>query len=198
MGASLKAKERLLRAAVKVFSEKGFSGASTREIAKRARVNPVTLFRTFASKEQLHAAAADYLIGSLQIRNQIDALAQRAYPAPQFIAGVIKILVDIMLTTPEVQRMVMYSALERSEVAFTAVWNRLLPIFEHIKIHVSRYIATKELRDVDPLLATRLIVAAAVYHCEMYELYGGKKIAGFDQADLSNPYADMLFNGLRP
>ena len=39
------AKERLLRAAVEVFSEKGFSGASTREIASRARVNPVTLFR---------------------------------------------------------------------------------------------------------------------------------------------------------
>ena len=78
------AKEKLLRAAVQVFSEKGFSGTSTREIASRARVNPVTLFRVFSSKEKLHAAAVDYLITSLAIRKQIDALARRKYPAPKF------------------------------------------------------------------------------------------------------------------
>ena len=56
------------------FPEKGFSGASTREIARRALVTPVTFFRTFNSKEELHAEAVDYLIGSLQIRKQIAAM----------------------------------------------------------------------------------------------------------------------------
>ena len=194
----MKAKEKLLRAAVKVFSEKGFSGASTREIAKRAGVNPVTLFRTFASKEQLYAAAADYLIGGLRIREQIDDLAQRGYPAPRFIAEIIKILVDVMLTTPEVQRIVMYSALEKSEVAFAGVWNRILPIVERIKAHVSEYMDRGELRRIDPLVTTRLIIAAAVYHSELYELYGARKLPGFSQADLSSSYADILYHGLKP
>jgi AcrR family transcriptional regulator len=198
MPASLKAKERLLRAAIKVFSDKGFTGASTREIAKRARVNPVTLFRTFATKEQLHAAAVDYLISGLQIRNQVDAIAQHAYPAPQFIAAVIKVVVDVMLTSPESLRIVLYSALEKSEVGFTTVLDRLLPILEHVKTHVSRYMDKGELRKGDPLVATRLIFAAAIYHSELYELYGGKKISGFDQADLSARYAELLFEGLKP
>lgn len=192
------AKERLLRAAVEVFSEKGFSGASTREIARRARVNPVTLFRTFKSKEQLHSAAVDYVIERLAMRKQIDALARRNYPAPKFIAGVIKIVVVALLSAPEVQRLILFSALERSDVAFTAVWNRLLPIVERVGVHISGYVAKGELRKNDPLITARLILAAALFHCEMYELYGGKRIPEFSQEDLSAAYADILYCGLRP
>ena len=191
------AKERLLGAAVQVFSEKGFSGASTREIARRARVNPVTLFRTFNSKEQLYAAAVDSLIAGLAIRKQIDALARRNYRAPKFIAGVIKTLVDALLGTPEVQRLLLFSALERSDVAFTAVWNRLMPILERAKVHISEYVAKGELRKNDPLITARLILAAALFHCQMYELYEGKRIPEFSQEDLSAAYADILYCGLR-
>lgn len=103
-----------------------------------------------------------------------------------------------MLTATEVQRVVMYSALERSEVAFAGVWNRLLPIIERFKDHVSEYMDRGELRKIDPLVATRLIIAAAVYHSELYELYGAKKLPGFSQADLSVAYADILYHGLKP
>lgn len=192
------ARERLLRAAIEVFSEKGYSGASTREIARRARVNPVTLFRTFNSKERLHAAAVDHLISGLRVRKQIDRLAQRGGPAPKFIAAIIKTLVDANFSTPEFQRIIMNAALERSEVAFTAVWERLLPIVQRLQAHLSEYIANGELRKVDPLVAARLILAAAVYHYELYELLGGKKVAEFSRADLSNVYADILYAGLKP
>src|ERR1700750_843031 len=46
-------RERLLDAAVQTFSGDGIQGATTREIAWRAGVNEVTLFRHFKSKEQL-------------------------------------------------------------------------------------------------------------------------------------------------
>lgn len=45
--------QRIIEAAVKVFSEKGFSGTSTREIAATAGVNEVTLFRKFGSKKNI-------------------------------------------------------------------------------------------------------------------------------------------------
>src|SRR5689334_22038249 len=47
---------RLIEAATEVFSTAGLSGATTREIARVAGVNEVTLFRHFHSKEQLLAA----------------------------------------------------------------------------------------------------------------------------------------------
>jgi AcrR family transcriptional regulator len=46
-------RERLLDAAAHTFSRDGLRGATTREIARKAGVNEVTLFRHFKSKEQL-------------------------------------------------------------------------------------------------------------------------------------------------
>jgi AcrR family transcriptional regulator len=45
--------QRILEAALKVFSRDGISGATTREIARVAKVNEVTLFRYFKNKNEL-------------------------------------------------------------------------------------------------------------------------------------------------
>jgi TetR/AcrR family transcriptional regulator len=45
--------QRILDAALKVFSSEGYSGATTRKIAIEANINEVTLFRKFQSKENL-------------------------------------------------------------------------------------------------------------------------------------------------
>ncbi|MCC5623176.1 TetR/AcrR family transcriptional regulator, partial [Nostoc sp. CHAB 5715] len=47
---------RLIEAATQVFATAGLTGATTREIARVAAVNEVTLFRHFQTKEQLLAA----------------------------------------------------------------------------------------------------------------------------------------------
>jgi len=49
--------ERLLSAAVEVLAERGYRGATTREIAEAAGVNEVTLFRLFSTKDNLLAEA---------------------------------------------------------------------------------------------------------------------------------------------
>lgn len=46
-------KELLLHATLKLISEKGYLGATTREIASEAGVTELTLFRHFGSKEKL-------------------------------------------------------------------------------------------------------------------------------------------------
>jgi len=46
-------KEKLLQATLKLISEKGYLGATTREIAQEAGVTELTLFRHFGAKEKL-------------------------------------------------------------------------------------------------------------------------------------------------
>lgn len=58
---TVKTRARLLKAAIQVFSTEGFVGATTREIARVAGVNEVTLFRYFPSKEQLLGAVAQHI-----------------------------------------------------------------------------------------------------------------------------------------
>jgi AcrR family transcriptional regulator len=48
-----KTEDRILDAAKRVFGRDGISGGTTREIARLAKVNEVTLFRYFRSKDEL-------------------------------------------------------------------------------------------------------------------------------------------------
>ncbi|MBV8887203.1 MAG: TetR/AcrR family transcriptional regulator [Chroococcidiopsidaceae cyanobacterium CP_BM_RX_35] len=71
---------RLLKAATEVFATEGVTGAKTREIARVAGVNEVTLFRHFQNKEQLLAAVIQQ-VAALQaeaLSNQ-DAWTQNLY-----------------------------------------------------------------------------------------------------------------------
>src|SRR6202041_2617177 len=45
--------QRILDAALRIFGRDGVSGATTREIARAAKVNEVTLFRYFKNKNEL-------------------------------------------------------------------------------------------------------------------------------------------------
>lgn len=49
----IKGQERILRAAIEVIAERGFKGASTSEIARRAEVAEGTIFRHFKTKQLL-------------------------------------------------------------------------------------------------------------------------------------------------
>ncbi len=66
-------RERILAAALDLFSERSFEGATTREIAARAGVTQPLLHYHFRSKDALWRAAVDTLFDTLS-----DALSTRA------------------------------------------------------------------------------------------------------------------------
>ncbi len=52
-------KEELLKAATYIFAQKGYRGASTRAIARRAQVNEGSIYRLFGSKRRLYWAVLE-------------------------------------------------------------------------------------------------------------------------------------------
>lgn len=70
--------ERILAAAIQLFSEKGFRGASTREIARCADLSEVTLFRHFATKEQLLEAVINHY-SVLEVQDLIPSIVDLPY-----------------------------------------------------------------------------------------------------------------------
>jgi len=61
-------RERIVEAALEAFAEKGFHGASTREIAERAGTNQGLITYHFRSKDELWRAAAARIFGRLDER----------------------------------------------------------------------------------------------------------------------------------
>lgn len=62
---SIITQQKLLDAAIEAFSENGFKGTSTRDIAERAGVHHPLITYHFKNKDQLWRAAADHLFGGL-------------------------------------------------------------------------------------------------------------------------------------
>ena len=77
-------RRRLLDAATRVFARSGLEGGTTREIAREADVNEVTLFRHFQSKEKLLSAVLQQTFGEppevLQNRDESAATAAPKRP----------------------------------------------------------------------------------------------------------------------
>lgn len=61
-------RERIITAAIKLFGERGFDGASTRDIATAAGVNAPALQYYFENKEGLYQACAEYITSDLKAR----------------------------------------------------------------------------------------------------------------------------------
>jgi AcrR family transcriptional regulator len=68
------ARERIRKAAVGLFTEKGYAACSTREICERAGVTKPVLYYHFHSKEQLHreliGGACQAMLGELAVAAQ--------------------------------------------------------------------------------------------------------------------------------
>ena len=59
-------KNRLLKVALELFANKGIDGASTREIAQRAKVNISAITYYFGGKEELYAAVLEHIKTTLK------------------------------------------------------------------------------------------------------------------------------------
>src|SRR5690349_10469361 len=67
--ARLKApQDRILETAAELFARYGYSGTSTKEIAARAKVNEVTIYRNFRQKRALYCAALESELAKVQLR----------------------------------------------------------------------------------------------------------------------------------
>ena len=59
------ADEDIFRATMRLFVERGYMGATTRQIAEEVEISEVTLFRKFGNKADLVAAALAYEVGGI-------------------------------------------------------------------------------------------------------------------------------------
>jgi len=109
-------KQEILRAAEKLFSEKGFKGATTKQLAARAGVHEAILFRHFKNKRELYRATVDLKVA----RNRDSALDQMEQSAKRrddrgFFESLALGLLTRFEEDPSIARLILYSALEGHE-----------------------------------------------------------------------------------
>jgi AcrR family transcriptional regulator len=147
---------RLLEAGRKLFSEKGFDGASVRAITQHASANLAAITYHFGSKQRLYTAVLEQLFGSLAER------VEAATTLPQ----VVQAFFSFFSEYPEAPRLMirhLASAGGPPEAAlphFRRVLQRAIGLVREGQ-------ARGELRAVEPLLAVFTLVSQTVWFAVM-------------------------------
>jgi AcrR family transcriptional regulator len=123
-------RERIVEAAAEAFSERGFRGASTREIATRADTNQGLITYHFRSKDELWRAAADRIFGKLRTQLGARFASLTGLPARDRAREAIREYVRFVAAHPELFRFMVEEGKTDSERMEWLVDHHLRPLFE--------------------------------------------------------------------
>src|SRR5262245_49073534 len=178
-------KQDILWAAEKVFSEKGFKGATTRELAARAGVHEAVLFRHFKNKRELYRATIDLKVG----RNRNSALEQMDHAAKRrddyaFFESLAIGMLTRFEEDPSIPRLILYAALDGHEPPKITA-ERQLRVEKPTLDYVSMRIREGAFRKMDPQHAVfafgamlfGYIVRQQIIGMASYRKHARKKIA---------------------
>lgn len=190
-------RELIVRAALTLFSQKGFRGTTTREIARQAGVSEATIFKHFATKEILYSAIID---AKAQAEEVLVAAAEAAGARDDagVLTAVARTIVGRVEKDPAFMRLLLYSALEGhalSEMFFTTQVRRT-------HLFLAEYLASRvregALRPVDPLLAARGFIGTVIHYLLIHELFGVPRPSHAGSAEVIALYVEIFLRGLRP
>ncbi len=127
---SIKTKEKLLDAAIEAFSENGFKGTSTRDIAERAGVHHPLITYHFKNKEELWRAAADRIFSRFNAAMG-HALEEVANECPRTrMEMMIRTYVQYAASQPALHKVMVQEASHASSRLDWLISTYLRPLFE--------------------------------------------------------------------
>ncbi len=127
---SIKTKQKLLDAAIEAFSENGFKGTSTRDIAQRAGVHHPLITYHFKNKEELWRAAAERIFSKFNA-SMGQALQEVINECPRTrMAMMIRTYVRYAASQPALHKVMVQEASHPSRRLDWLINTYLRPLFE--------------------------------------------------------------------
>jgi len=153
-------RERILAAALDLFSERSFEGASTRLIAERAGVQQPLLAYHFGSKEELWRAAVGQLFDDLaqSLGGRIFGLRGVEHTAVAKL--VVADFVRFSAANPQLHRIIMQECKVDGERLRWLVEQHIRPLFEGTVAMLEPLVAAGKVRDVPAVHLYYLITGA--------------------------------------
>jgi len=185
--------DKILNAAMKVFSKNGYNGSTTIKIAREASVNEITIFRKFKSKENLLKAVVEKnLTETLENLDTILCLEKSTD-----IEKCIKTLgISFKQFLDERMDFILIVANEgrkRPELKHTFTLFRSKMI-EHLKEYFKTQIAHENIRKIDPEVLAFTLFSFIFYKSISEKMFDDDLL--LDDTDAFGKYTDILMRGI--
>ena len=199
MGGRLKGEERrrvIIEAALTLFSQKGFRGTTTKEIAQAAGCSEATLFKHFATKDALYSAILETKVRIEEVLTQAMHMATRKDDAGVFRAVGLRALSRVEQDSP-LMRLLLFSALEGHALAPIFFESQVRRLHEFLSSYIETRIADGVFRPVNPLVAARGFMGMIVHYLLLHEIYGVKRPASFSPKQVVETFVTLFCDGIR-
>jgi AcrR family transcriptional regulator len=189
-------RHQIVLVAAELFSQKGFNGTTTKEIAECAGVSQAIIFRHFPSKEALYFA-----IIKLKVRQSADRIqAELAETAGRkddsaFFSAVAFGLLEMYRRDPSLIRLLLFSTLEGhalSDIFFQTT-------FRHVRDYVRKYIKQRiedgAFHNVDPIASARAFTGMVAHHAQICALWHNDDVKISNQ-EIAKCFVDVFLSGV--
>jgi AcrR family transcriptional regulator len=190
---------QILAIAVSLFSNRGFRGTTTKEIAQAAGVSEAMVFRHFATKEELYAAILDHKACS----------GGRFEPAVMAADGIARkddraVFESLALGAlnhhekdPEFQRLLLHSALEKHELAQMFFEEFVRRVYEFLGAYIRERQQEGALIEMDPAIVIRAFIGMVMHHSLNNNLWDPKRrLLNISNESAAKHFTDILLNGI--
>jgi len=192
-------KLQILQVAVSLFSQRGFGGTTTREIAQAAGVSEAMVFRHFATKQELYSAILDHKACSGDSMNPeqmvAEALKQKDDRAvfEQLALGAL----DHHECDPEFQRLLLHSALEGHELAEMFFEKFIRRVYELLGGYIAERQRDGAMVNIDPAIAVRSFIGMIIHHSLNNNLWDpNRRLLKISNKEAAKHFTNILLNGI--
>ncbi len=187
----------LIRAAVELFSERGFGGVTTKQIADAAGVNEALLFRDFGTKQGLYTAILDSKTEDSRApewRAKLQSLAERKDDEGlfRFLFGEI---LESYRNDPQYQRLLLFAALERHEISRLFNETRGMPMFTFLVRYVEQRQQEGAFAAGDPRAIVFSMFGLPVYYAMVRRLFDNE-LLGLSDEEAVDMFTPLVLDGL--
>ncbi|HYO90028.1 MAG TPA: TetR/AcrR family transcriptional regulator, partial [Pyrinomonadaceae bacterium] len=200
--ARLSAEERkreIVRVAVKLFSQRGFRGTTTKEIAQAASVSEAIIFRHFATKEELYSAIIDHVSceGGIDNPHEIVGEAIRRKDDRAVFEGLAFHALQHHEDDKQFQRLLLYAALEGHELA-QMFWERTVKEFyEFLGAYIEERQRDGAMIEIDPRVIVRTFIGTIIHHSLNNNLWDPeRRLMDISNEEAARAFTEVLLKGI--
>jgi AcrR family transcriptional regulator len=190
---------QILKVAMRLFSQHGFRGTTTKEIAQAAGVSEAMVFRHFATKEELYSAILDH---KACLHDDLDPLqrvadAIRRKDDRAVFEGMALDALNQHDCDPEFQRLLLHSALEQHELAHM-FWEKFVRrVYQSLRTYIRQRQREGAFKHVEPFVMVRAFIGMIIHHSLNNNLWDRqRRLLKISNQAAARAFTDILLHGV--
>ena len=191
-------RQQILRVAMRLFSQRGFRGTTTKEIAAAAGVSEAMVFRHFATKEELYSAILDHkaCAGGLD-PCQILAQAIARKDDRAVFSGLARAMMQHHEQDTEFMRLLSHAALEEHQLVELFFDRNVRQMYDLLGGYIRERQRDGALRQIEPAIIVRAFLGMIIHHSLNNTLWDKRRtVLDIPNERAAAAFTDILLNGV--